>query len=288
MSATGAVKGTVKIDILPQGVYRNPECDALVCIDVMLASSMIVTAVSQGRPTHLPTHIHEVLELRHLLKNPLLAQETPGRVPAGFEEIGLAGLSRNTETTRPLVLVSPWTSLLAEAPPTTSFYIASFRNLAATAEVLAERHERVVLLEAGFGGDHRCEDRIAASAIARELVRRGFQPEDMTTSQEIDNWAEWDRSLLGWGKSAESLRRLGQHDDLAAILNGLDDLHCACRYNEGRAWAVEPGDAISNRRAAGVVFAYISQAALAADDDPPVAGPLGIVRDRLDSRPLAS
>ena len=257
----------VRIDALPESAYRQHERDAIVGIDVMLGATTIVTAVAQGRRAFAARNAQEARTLARSLEQPLLVHEGAERAPEGFDnQMGPAALSRRTDVARPLVLVSPWSGLLANTAEKATVYVACFRNLQATIETLAEEHSHVALLGAGFGGEQRCEDRIAAAWIARKLVERGFEAEDMTTVQEMTSWADADMSLVSWGKSADYLRRQKREDDLEFVLGHHDDLLLVCRYEGGEVFAVE-GQVHLRRAVSGPVrMAYVSASDMAAGD----------------------
>jgi phosphosulfolactate phosphohydrolase-like enzyme len=189
------------------------------------------------------------------------------RGPEGFDiELGPAALAHRTDVTRPLVLVSTWSGLLAESAGKSVVYVACFRNLQATVDRLADEHTRVALLSAGFGGEERCEDRIAAAWIARKLVERGFEPDGMTTVQEMASWGDADMSLVSWGKSADYLRRQKRDQELEFVLGHHDDLSLVCRYEAGEIFAVEGVRRLRRTASGAVRMAYISASAMAAGD----------------------
>jgi phosphosulfolactate phosphohydrolase-like enzyme len=243
------VSGTrrVKVDALPDSAFRYLEFDAIVCIDVIVASTTVVTSVAQGRRTFPARSVEEAKALADLLTDPVLAGDVAGKQPDGFElGSGPAGVARRSDVHRPLVLVSaPGTQLIINSGGGPSVYVASFRNISATVDVVASRHHRVAVLGAGYGGEFRCEDQMAAAWITHRLMERGFESDDINTSDLVKRWAEADISLAGWGKSAEYLRRLGQREDLDFVLNRVDDLGLVCRYEDGEVRALDAPQAVA-------------------------------------------
>ena len=224
-------QSAVWIDVLPQGIYRRAECDALVFVDVMLAGTTAITSLAQGRRTFFPAGLAQAREIGKRFPGAILAQEDVAGA-RDFVSIGPTAITRG-DAGQPLVLVTSWSHLLAEAAGQAAVYLAGLGNLSATAAALAATHSRVALLCAGFGGEQRSEDRITAAKLAEALVSRGFDFGDLGTAQEMQSWARADLSLLGWGKSAEYLRRLGQEEDLAFVLSHDDDLSVVCVYERG-------------------------------------------------------
>lgn len=112
-------------------------------------------------------------------------------------------------------------------------YVACLRNMSATAQWLAERHNRVALVGAGYGGDVRYEDQMVAAWIAGMLIDRGFEAEGPQTLREVQRWAGVDVSVASLSRGAEQLRRLGRDADLEFVLSRVDDLDITCRYVAG-------------------------------------------------------
>ena len=260
---------TIQVDAFPENASRYLEHDAIVCIDVILATTTLVTAVSQGRRAYPARTEDEARALAAALVDPLLAGDVGGRRPESFDLwSGPAGLARRADVGRPLVLFSaPGTPLILASSGTgvpllarshgdreaggPTVYVACFRNLSATAEAVAARHERVAVLGAGYGGEFRCEDQMASAWLARSLMQRGYDAADHATADMVKRWVEADITLAGWGKSAEYLRRLGQREDLEFVLSRLDDLDLACRCDHGEVRAVEPAAAVDVPSEAG-------------------------------------
>ncbi len=223
----------VHIDALAESVYRHPD-HAIVCIDVLLSSTTVVTAVAQGRRTLLATTVDEARTCARGLTDALVLGD-PGLPAAdGFEARGgPAALESRRDISRPLVLVSPAAQIAYNAHSAPAVYVACLRNMSATAEVLAERHDRVALVGAGHGSEVRYEDQIVAALIARKLIERGFEPDGLQTAREIERWGRADLSVLGLGRGAEHLRRLGRGEDLEFVMSRVDDLAVTCRFQAG-------------------------------------------------------
>lgn len=250
---------TVKIDAFPESTYRCLDHDAIVCVDVLLAATTAVTCLARGRKVFFASSHQEARAKARTLVDPILAQEAPRPAVRGFEpQAGPAALDRRADVRRPLVLVSSLTHLLANAEVAPAVYVACLRNMAATARQLCEHHERVALLGAGYAGELRCEDQMAAAWMGRTLLRHGFEPEDLSTSEEIERWEEADASVVALGKAADYLRRLGQKHDLDFVLRNVDDLDLLCRYRQGEVHVAGP----ARRRVATAVSAAADPVAL--------------------------
>jgi phosphosulfolactate phosphohydrolase-like enzyme len=223
---------TVLIDALPDSVYRHLDC-AIVCIDVLLSTTTAVTSVAQGRRTLFASSVADGRRRARDLSDPVLAGE-PGFAAADFDSrSGPSALEGRVDVGRPLVLVSPAAQLLYNAEEAAAVYVACLRNMSATADLLAERYERVALLGAGFGGESRCEDQMVAAWIAGKLVDRGFETADPQTARELERWSRTDVSVAALGRGAEYLRRVGREEDLRFVLSRVDDLDLTCRFRSG-------------------------------------------------------
>jgi 2-phosphosulfolactate phosphatase len=234
---------TVRIDALADGVYRHIDY-AVVCIDVFLSSTTAVTSVASGRRTLMAATLDEGRARARELSGAILFGE-PGLL--GPEDLdirsGPKALETRPDISRPLVLVAPAAQLIVNARRAPAIYVACLRNMSATADVLAERHEKVVLVAAGFGGDVRYEDQMAAAWIAGKLIERGFETEGPNTAREVQRWAHADASLAALSRGAEHLRKMGRQEDLDFVLSRIDDLDVTCRYTAGELRGAWPAPA---------------------------------------------
>jgi len=244
-----ATPRTVLIDAFPDSAFRHREHAAVACIDVMLATTTLVTAAAQGRTTRVAASLEEVRALAAGLDGAVVAGRLPGAPAGTFEAAdGPAALLQRDETGRPLVLASPpGTELVALASRPGPVLLACFRNLSATAAALAPQN-RVALLAAGWHEEFSCEDQMAAAWIAQRLVEQGFEPADRRTAEAIRRWSGISPALAGWGNSAAALRRAGRGDEVEFVLAHVDDVDQPC-------WAqgaeVRLGAAVEVRRSGG-------------------------------------
>ena len=227
-----AVK-TLTIDSFPGGAFRHLNADAIVCIDVMLSTTTLVTAVTQGRRAYVAAT--EAAAHGRVASSPgacLMGTADGGR-PAGFELADSPTALLREPTARPLVLWSPpGTDLIENASRCRNVLVASFRNLTATAGRLAGHHD-VALLGAGCREEFSCEDQMAAAWVGLRLTREGFEPGDRRTAALLKRWGDIDPGLAAWGNSAEALRRAGGDEDLDFVLSHVDDVALACEYRSG-------------------------------------------------------
>jgi phosphosulfolactate phosphohydrolase-like enzyme len=232
-----------RIDALPDRAGRHAGYDAIVCVDVLLSATTLVTAVGQGRRVLVARDVPQASQLLKALANPMLltdALESPD-LPLRFA--GPAWLARGGRETRPLVHVSPLAEMLAAAPPEATVYVACVRNLDATASELALHHRRVVILGAGDRGEVCSEDQMTAAWLAVRLQQRGFELEGRHTVSTVQRWGGFDPSLIGLSRSAERLRIRGRAAEVEFVLSHVNDLDVVC------AWAGhEVSDPVAGRR----------------------------------------
>lgn len=246
-----SARRTVLIDAFPDSAFRHRDSAAVACIDVMLATTTLVTAAHQGRTVAVAASEADLRTLAEELDHPLVAGSLPG-VPAGAFEAsdGPCALLRLEGRRRPLVLASlPGTELVANAAAAGPVLLACFRNLTATAEALAG-HRRAALLAAGWHEELSCEDQMAAAGIAARLIDAGFEAEDRTTAEIVRRWSGISPALAGWGNSAAQLRREGRGDEVDFVIAHADDLARPCWCEGDR---VREADPVSSLATGGAV-----------------------------------
>jgi phosphosulfolactate phosphohydrolase-like enzyme len=213
------------VDAFPDSAFRHRGRDAVACLDVMLASTTLVTAATEGRRVFVASGTAERKALAARHPEALVAgQQASGE--RGSVEIpdGPCALLRLGCDLRPLVLASPpGTELIANAADGGSALVACFRNVTATAAALA-RHARVALLVAGCREEMSCEDQMAAAWIGERLVEAGFEPEDRRTAEMVRRWCGIAPALAGWGNSAAELRGAGRGEEVDFVIAHVDDV----------------------------------------------------------------
>lgn len=236
----GPAFGPVVIDVFPESVARYRRDHAVVAVDVFRATTMAVTAVAQGRRCIVATSVADAFAIRQELPEALLAGELGGDTPDGFEmNNSPADLVLRADVERPLVMVSSsGTRVMTEASGSDEgAYVASLRNLTATARHLIGRHERIAVIGAGSRGSFREEDQMACAWIAEILIRAGHVAADEPTQQLIDRWTGASVAACQVSESVAYLGRSGQLRDYDFVVATADDLDlvCAMTGNEVRA-----------------------------------------------------
>jgi phosphosulfolactate phosphohydrolase-like enzyme len=228
------MRKVVRIDALPESAWRYSAYDAIVCVDVLLASTTIVTALAQGRRVFAAPSPVQALWFNSRVEDAFVLTDSLGEAESKVRFGGPAWLSaQEGQRARAIVHVSPLAEMMAAAMPRAAVYVGCLRNLEATADALARRHARVAILGAGERGEVCTEDQMAAAWLASRLQVRGFEIEGHPTATEIARWGQPDVALVGWSRSAERLRARGRAADVDFVLRHVDDLNLVGTYSGG-------------------------------------------------------
>lgn len=227
-----AAKKTVRIDSLPESAWRYSGYDAIVCVDVLLSATTVVTAAVQGRRVALAADAKDAAPIAAALEAPLLLTDEPSGATPAVAFGGPRAVAAEASA-RPLVHVSPFAAMLAAAAERGTAYVACLRNFEATANELALRHKRVVVIGAGQGGEVCAADQMATAWLAQRMQGRDFALEGRNTNEEVARWGPSDVSLIGLSRSAERLRARGHAADVEFVLRHVNDLDVVCVYEKG-------------------------------------------------------
>jgi 2-phosphosulfolactate phosphatase len=223
----------VVIDFFPSNARRYGAGWAVVAIDVFRATTTACTAVATGRRCF-PVESLRAAYDRAAALGGLLAGEQGGYAVAGFD-LGNSPteLLTRTDLHRPLVLLtSSGTALLQAAAGADAVYACCLRNSTAQAAQLKAWDGNVAVIGAGTRGEIRIEDEMACSRVAEQLIATGFIP-DAATRRTVERWSGVPVDACATGRSAEYLRRTGQHCDIEFVLSRVDDLDAVYVMTEG-------------------------------------------------------
>jgi 2-phosphosulfolactate phosphatase len=225
----------VVIDYLPESAYRYREGWAIVAIDVIRATTTAITAVAGGRRCFPAPDIGAALAQARRLESAILAGESGGILPQGFEmDNSPSQLALRPDPNRPVILVSSsGTKMIHAACGADAAYLACFRCHTATADYVAGRHTQIAVIGAGAQGEFREEDQICCAWIAAALMRKGYLPGTRFTTEIVDRWQDAPAHACLCSRSVDFLRRTGQLQDLDFILSHIDDLPAVFVLREG-------------------------------------------------------
>jgi phosphosulfolactate phosphohydrolase-like enzyme len=227
-----AAKKTVRIDVLPESAWRYSGYDAIVCVDVLLSATTIVTAVAQGRRVIVAADPARAAEASASLQHPVLLTDALANPDDGVRFGGSAWLSADGKP-EPLVHMSPLANMLAAAAQRARVYVACLRNFEATANELALQHRRVVVIGAGEAGEVCAADQMATAWLALRMQGRDFDLEGRHTVDEVTRWGPSDVALINLSRSAEKLRARGRGAEVDFVLQHVNDLNVVCTYEDG-------------------------------------------------------
>lgn len=217
---------SVVIDFLPQNIERYRSGYAIVAVDVIRATTTLVTAAAGGRRCYVADSVETALARAGRLDDALLVGELGGDVPPGFHlSNSPAALAKRSDVQRPMVLVSSsGTRLLCGARGCEAVYVGCLRNHQATAEHLAGRHAKIAVIGAGTRGEFREEDQMCCAWIAAQLIDRGYVAGRDTLAL-VSRWKDVPVESCLVSKSVDYLTRSGQLDDLEFVLSHVNDLN---------------------------------------------------------------
>lgn len=220
------LRKTVVIDYLPESAARYGPGWAIVAVDVIRATTTAITAAVAGWRCFPAPSIDAALSLASQFDDPLLAGESAGGVPSGFEmDNSPSLLAGRTDTHRPLVLVSSsGTKLIHAAAACGAVYLSCFRSYSALPEYLAGRHARVAIIGAGSQGEFREEDQACCAWVAEGLVARGYIPLNARTAAMVARWHRKSPDACLSSRSVGFLKRTGRNHDLDFIFSRIDDI----------------------------------------------------------------
>ncbi|MFB3916847.1 MAG: 2-phosphosulfolactate phosphatase [Terriglobales bacterium] len=230
------MKRSVVIDCFPSSVARYRHGYAVVAIDVIRATTVAITAIALGRRCFVAESLESAQHIAARLREPLLAGELGGDMPAGFDmNNSPAELALRDDVHRPLVMLSSsGTQLMYEASCCDEpGYIACLRNSAATARYLSRQHPQVAIIGAGSRNEFREEDQMCCAWIGEQLLNDGYVPENTQTMEIIERWRGLPPSACSVSNSIGYLRRTNQLRDFDFILAHINDLDATYTMHHG-------------------------------------------------------
>lgn len=225
----------VVIDYLPESVKLYQPGWAIVAVDVIRATTTAITAAANGWRCFPAPTIEAGLALGREFANPLLAGESGGNIPVGFEmDNSPAELAGRTDTHRPLVLVSSsGTKVIHRAAGSDAVYLSCFRDYSYLSTYLSGHHDRVAIIGAGSLGEFREEDQACCAWIAAELMCQGYSPNNSETAAIISRWRGKPPEACLGSRSVAFLKRTGRLRDLDFIFGHIDDLQAVFAVRNG-------------------------------------------------------
>jgi 2-phosphosulfolactate phosphatase len=226
----------------PASVASRAPVPTVVVIDVLRATSTIVTALDNGAAGVVPVREAEeaIVVMRRLgRERSLLCGERESRLIAGFDlDNSPASYTRERVADKTLVLTTTngTRALLEASRGNATVYCAALLNREAIVEQLAAAEGDALLLCAGSEGTLSFEDTLCAGAIVDALVRRNknLKVSDAARAAATVFSANAKRltTAIASGTHAMALVNKGFAADVAACAR-LDVSRCVPLYAEG-------------------------------------------------------
>ncbi|WXG43046.1 MAG: 2-phosphosulfolactate phosphatase [Promethearchaeati archaeon SRVP18_Atabeyarchaeia-1] len=176
--------GRTRILVGVEGVEESARTnDIIIVVDVLRASSTIVTALANGALSILPTlTVKQARATARSMPDSILGGERKGlRIPKF--ELGNSPLEYTTQAVKGRKIVFTTTNCTRvlerckELPSVTKVYIGAFLNAAAIAKkvrmLLQESERRVTIVQAGTGGRSSLDDLVCAEFIEEIIEASG-------------------------------------------------------------------------------------------------------------------
>jgi 2-phosphosulfolactate phosphatase len=258
------VQKLVAIDYLAESASRYRTGWAVVAVDVIRATTTAITAAANGWRCFPTPSIEAALALSRKFANPLLAGESGGSIPDGFEmDNSPSQLAARNDTYRPLVLVSSsGTKVIHEAAGAEAVYLSCFRDYSFLSTYLAGRHDRIAVIGAGSLGEFREEDQACCAWIAAELMSQGYQAKNPETEALVRKWRDKGPDACLISNSVAFLRRTERLKDLGFIFSHVNDLRAVFTIRNGEVRMVQEEPSLrfvrapANQLPTGVVAEY--------------------------------
>jgi 2-phosphosulfolactate phosphatase len=225
------VIASLDVAATPGFAATRPPCATVVVIDVLRATSSIVTALDAGAASIVPVReADEAIAVMHRIgrERVLLCGERKSRLIEGFDlDNSPASYTPQRVAGKTLIFTTTnGTRALIEAVRSgTTVYCASLLNRAAIVERLVAAGGDVRLLCSGSEGAQSFEDTLGAGAIADALLHHGKK-------FEISDEARAAATVIASGTHARSLIAAGFAADIASCAR-LDTSSCTPLYADG-------------------------------------------------------
>lgn len=235
------------IDCFPESAQRYKSGHAIVIVDVLRASTTIVSALSKGFRVLPVQTTDEAFILASALEHPLLVGELGGNVPFGFDMTNSpVDIENSNEVDRPIIFISSSGSqLMRNSIGADAVYISCFRNFTAVANYAAALHEKIAIIGAGTRGQFRREDLMGCAWLGEALLNKGFAAGNPLTTGYLLRWKGQTSEVIRDGRSAEYLKKTEQTKDLEFTIEHIDDLEIVPTLIDGEIVDVNNAQAAS-------------------------------------------
>jgi 2-phosphosulfolactate phosphatase len=191
-------------------LFRNDD-DIVVVIDVLRATSAMVTAIAHGAAGVIP--VAKVEDARAFSdKGYILAAERDGRIVEGFD-YGNSPFSFMGEAVQDKTIVlstTNGTQAIEAARQAYALIAGAFINLDAVCDYLKQEGRGVLLLCAGWKNKFNLEDSIFAGAVVQHLLAAGFSTDCDSARASAHLWNLSKNNLNAFLEDSSHRNRLGR------------------------------------------------------------------------------
>lgn len=216
----------MKIDVVITG--NNVTTDTVkdkvvIVIDILRASSVIITAISNGAKSVIPvTNVEEALKIRDKMENVILGGERKAQKIDGFDlsNSPLEYTKENIEDKNVILTTTNGTKAITRSSSADKVYIGSLLNAKAVARKAYEENKDIVMVLAGTNDKFSIDDFLAAGAIINDILEiKEYNLTDIAkTSLLLFNTNSDLEELISHAYHYNLLLDLGLHSDIKYCL----------------------------------------------------------------------
>ncbi|AMW32350.1 2-phosphosulfolactate phosphatase [Fervidobacterium changbaicum] len=212
--------------------------DISVVIDVLRATSTIITALSNGATCVIPvSDIAQALSLKYYNPGYLLGGERGGQKIEGFD-LGNSPFEYDEKTVKEKTVILTTTngtsSILSASRIAQKVLLASFLNLSSVVNMLSgyDAYTNIAIICAGNNGEASYEDIQVAGAIIFGIVRKRSHRLSDSSIIALKLWESLKRPDFS-GEHAHRLRELGFEKDLE-FCQMIDHFRLIAKFENGK------------------------------------------------------
>jgi 2-phosphosulfolactate phosphatase len=204
---------TIEICIVPELYpYRKTigNNHIAVAVDVLRASSTIVTAIAQGAQKVIP--VTDMNKLPKLKGNGyLIVSERDGLQPdfADFGNSPLQLINANIKNAIIAISTTNGTRTLSVVDSAEKILVGAFVNISSLCSVLRKLNQNIVIVCSGWKCRFSLEDILFTGAVCENLIdKKQFTGNDDTVFASMELWKNAKNDLLNYVSSSEHYQRL--------------------------------------------------------------------------------
>lgn len=169
----------MKIDVVTTG--NNVTSDivkdrVVIVIDVLRATSVIITAISNKAKSVIPvTSVEEALKIKNKMENVVLGGERKAEKIEGFDlsNSPLEYTKENIENKNVILTTTNGTKAIARSRSAEKIFIGSLLNAKAVAKKVNDENKDIVIVLAGTNDQFSIDDFVVAGAIIKDILELG-------------------------------------------------------------------------------------------------------------------